>query len=373
MTRQLAFTGFMLILPLPAIPVFIGTNTHKDSGSKGIYRAEFDSATGGLSVPELAAEYQNPGFLALHPSLPVLYACGQPKIPFPDQSHSVAAFRIGTDHGLTWLADASSGGKGACHVAVDASGRTLAVANYGDGSFATLRLEEGGLPGELATLISNKGSGPNLPRQDGPHAHGVYFDRANQHLFMPDLGLDQVFVYRFDPGSSKLGECRPSIITAAGAGPRHLTFSADETSCYVLNELDNSILIAAHSAGEFTVLGTVPTLPGGFAGKSTSAEIEVHPNGRFVYASNRGHDSIAVYARDPGTGMLALLQHAPCGGKTPRHFKIDPTGKWLLCGNQASNTISVFPLDPNTGLLGRSGEPVPSPAPICLLFARGSE
>lgn len=362
--------GALLTFQLQAVPLFIGTNTQKDSGSKGIYYADFDADTGKLSVPVLAAEYQNPGFLALHPSLPILYACGQPKQPFPDQSHSVAAFKIGGDQALTFLGEASSGGKGACHVAVDATGRTLAVANYGSGSYATVRLGEDGTLENTVSLISNSGSGPNLPRQDGPHAHGVYFDKANQRLLMPDLGLDQVFVHPFDAATSKLGEAMAPIRSAPGAGPRHLAFSPDEKNCYVLNELDNTILITSHSAGVFKTLGTVPTLPAGFAEKSTSAEIEVHPNGRFVYASNRGHDSIAVFKRDLATGLLEFLQHAPCGGKTPRHFKIDPSGKWLLCGHQASNTIRVLTIDPETGLLGPAGEAVASPAPICLLFGR---
>jgi 6-phosphogluconolactonase len=362
--------GALLASQVHAGPVFIGTSSGKDSGSKGIYFADFDADTGKLAVPVLAAEYQNPGFLALHPTLPILYACGQPTRPFPDNSHSVAAFGIGTDQSLTFIGEASSGGKGACHVAVDGTGRTLAVANYGDGSFSTVRLDEKGGLQERVSLISNRGSGPNLPRQDGPHAHGVYFDRANKRFFMPDLGLDRVFVHSFDAATSRLGEPMAPITAAVGSGPRHIAFSPDEKHCYVLNELSNTILITSYAGGEFKSLGTVPTLPADVTGKNTSSEIEVHPNGRFVYSSNRGHDSIAVFKRDVATGLLTFVQHAPCGGKTPRHFKIDPTGKWLLCGHQASNTIRVLPLDPETGLLGEPGEAVACPAPICLLFGR---
>lgn len=364
-------TLFLLpVLTLHAVPVFIGTNTGNNSTSKGIYLADFDPATGKLSEPVLAAEYQNPGFLALHPVKPVVYACGAPGTPFADGSSSVAAFSIGQDHDLKFLGEASSGGKGACHVAVDATGGTVAVANYGDGTFSTIKLGEDGAPGAAASVISNKGSGPSLPRQDGPHAHGVYFDKANQHLFMPDLGLDQVFVYPFDAANSKLGERLPSLATAPGAGPRHMAFSADEKNAYVINELDNTVLATSHADGKLTSLGTVATLPGSFTDKNTTAEIEVHSNGKFVYASNRGHDSIAVYRRDGKTGALAFLQHAPCGGKTPRHFKIDPSGKWLLCAHQASNTISVLALDPETGLLAAPGHTIAAPSPICLLFAR---
>jgi 6-phosphogluconolactonase len=360
----------LLTVTLHAVPVFIGTTTGNKSASKGIYLADFDPATGKLTEPVLAAEYQEPGFLALHPVKPVLYACGAPATPFADGSSSVAAFSISHSHGLRFLGEASSGGKGACHVAVDATGGTVAVANYDDGTFSTIKLAENGAPGAAASVIFNKGSGPSQPRQDGPHAHGVYFDKANQHLFVPDLGLDQVFVYPFEAKTSKLGEPLPSLATAPGAGPRHMAFSADEKNAYVINEQDNTVLVASHAAGKFTTLGTVATLPEDFTDNNTTAEIEVHPGGRFVYASNRGHDSIAVYRRDAKTGALTFLQHAPCGGKTPRHFKIDPGGKWLLCAHMNSNTISVLALDPETGLLGKPGHTVSAPSPICLLFGR---
>ncbi|MGL4400002.1 MAG: lactonase family protein [Luteolibacter sp.] len=361
---------FLLVASLQAVPVFIGTSGGKNSGGKGIYLAEFDAATGKLSEPTLAVEYRNPGFLALHPTKPVLYAAGMPNKPFPEESASVAAFAIGADSGLKFLGEAPSGGKGACHVAVDPSGGTVAVANYGGGSFSTLRLDENGVPGATASLIKLTGSGPNLPRQDAPHAHGVYFDKAGKFLFMPDLGLDQVFVHPFDAATSQLGAALPSLTTAPGAGPRHMAFSPDEKHAYVINELSNEVLAASYASGKFKPLDSVPTLPDGFTEKSTTAEIEVHPNGKFVYASNRGHNSIAVYQRDETTGALSFLQHASCGGKTPRHFKIDPTGKWLLCAHQSSDTISVLALDPATGKLGEPAHTVASPSPICLLFAR---
>ncbi len=361
---------FLLSASLQAAPVFIGTSTGGKSSSKGIYLAEFDSATGKLTEPTLAAEYGNPGFLALHPAKPVLYSTGLPVEPFADGTGSVAAFSIGSDNALKFLGEASTGGKNACHVAVDATGSTVAIANYGDGTFSTIKLDGNGIPGAIASLISNTGSGPNKPRQDGPHAHGVYFDKANKHLFVPDLGLDQVLVHPFDAATSKLGAPLPSLATAPGVGPRHMAFSPDEKHAYVINELDNTILAASHTGGKFKALGSVPTLPADFTGKSTTAEIEVHPNGRFVYGSNRGHDSIAVYQRDAASGDLTFLQHVPCGGKTPRHFKIDPTGKWLLCAHQESNTISVLPIDPATGKLGEPVNTVSTPSPICLIFPR---
>ena len=368
---KLIIAACLLLLnaPLSALPVFIGTHTGKHTASKGIYLADFDPATGELTEPKLAAEYQSPGFLALHPTKPVLYAVGAPNNPFPDGTSSVAAFSIAADHSLKFLGEASSGGRGACHLAVDATGRTVAVASYGDGRISTIRLDEGGMPGKTVSVVSNSGTGPNKSRQEGPHAHGVYFDKANAHLFVPDLGLDKVLVYPFDATTSKLGDALPPLATAPGAGPRHLAFSPDEKHAYVINELDNTVLASSFDAGKFTTLGTVPTLPADFSGKNSTSEIEVHPTGRFVFAANRSHDSIAVFRRDAESGALTFVQHAPCGGKTPRHFKIAPGGKWLLCAHQDSHTISVLPLDPETGKLGKPAHTVASPSPICLVFA----
>ncbi|QTN31940.1 lactonase family protein [Akkermansiaceae bacterium] len=347
-----------LAIPLAhAQPVFIGT------GADGIYLADFDAEKGSLSEPKLAVAYERPGFLALHPELPVLLAIGG--------KNKVASFAIGDDYALTLLGDADSGGKGPCHLAVDASGRTVAVANYGGGSVATIRLDADGKPGATVSLFKIEGSGPNKQRQNEAHAHGVYFDNANRFLFVPDLGIDKTLIYAFDPATSELRKNEPDgLKSAPGAGPRHMAFSPDEKHAYVVNELDNTVTAASFDAstGALTTIASVPTLPEDFKGQSTTAEIEVHPTGKFVYASNRGHDSIAVFQRDPQSGQLTFLQHAPCGGAIPRHFKIHPSGKWLLCGHQKDNTISVLPLNPETGLLGDPQSTVKAPAPICLLF-----
>ncbi len=359
-----------LTIPLHAQTIFIGTATGGKSTSKGIYRIEFDPATGTLGEPTLAVEYKNPGFLALHPTKPIVYACGQPTKAFDEPSDSVAGFTIGDDQSLTFLGEAPSGGSDACHIAVDATGSTVAVANYSNGNIATVTLDEDGVPLSNATVISNTGGSVNQNRQQGPHAHGVYFGKDNGLLYVPDLGRDSVLTYSFDPKTSLLGEALPPLRTAPGAGPRHMAVTPDWKHAYVVNELDNTVTAASFERGRLVKIDSVPTLPEDFTGSSSTAEIEVHPNGKFVYASNRGHDSIVVYSRDAETGKLTFLQHAPCGGKNPRHFKIDPTGKWLLCGHQSSNGISVLALDPETGKLGDASEPVAVPAPICLLFAR---
>jgi len=370
MTLKTLFPLLALTAPLHAIPVFVGTNTGGKSTSKGIYLADFDPATGKLTEPKLAAEYANPGFLAEHPTKPILYACGNPTKPYPDGSGSVAAFAIGEEHGLEFLGEFSSGGKGTCHVAVDATGGTVAVANYGDGSFSTIKLDEKGIPSAAGTVIKSSGSGPNPKRQEGPHAHGVYFDKANKHLFMPDLGLDKVLVYPFDAATSKLGEPLAPLVSAPGAGPRHFAFSPDEKHAYVINELNHTVTASSYADGKFETIDSVPTIPADFTAWNSTSEIEVHPNGKFVYGSNRGQDTIVVYQRDEKSGKLTHLQNAPCGGKIPRNFKIAPDGKWLICAHQDSNTISVLSLDPKSGKLGEPSSTVPAPSPICILFAR---
>ncbi|MBC7980002.1 MAG: lactonase family protein [Armatimonadetes bacterium] len=356
-------------LAMNAQPLYIGTGGQNDS--KGIYLADFDSEKGTLTVPVLAAEYQSAGFLALHPEKPILYSIGEPKEKFPNGQSAIAAFTIGSGNSLTFLGEAPGGGNGNCHLAVDASGRTVTVANYGDGSFASIRLGPDGKPDETVTVVKNPGSGPNQQRQQEAHTHGVYFDNANRFLFVPDLGIDKVLIYKFDPATSELAPNTPADLkTAPGAGPRHMAFSPDEKHAYVINELDNTILAATFdsSTGGLTQVQTITTLPADFKNPNSTSEIEVHPTGDFVYGSNRGHDSIVAYQRDRKTGKLTLLQHAPCGGKTPRHFKIHPSGKWLLCAHQDSNTISVLPLNPETGKLGEPSSTIPTPNPICLLF-----
>ncbi|MBG7606677.1 MAG: lactonase family protein [Verrucomicrobia bacterium] len=349
-------TLLLTSLAIHAQPVFIGT------GADGIYLSNFDPEKGTLTEPTLAIKFQRPGFLALHPEKPILYSIGG--------NNTVAGFTVAEDYALTLLGTAPCGGKGPCHLAIDASGRTLTVANYGGGSVVSIRLGADGKPGKTASVIQIEGSGPNENRQKSPHTHGVYFDNANRFLFAPDLGVDKTLIYKFDPATSELTANEPAHFTAPpGSGPRHMAFSPNEKHAYIINELTNTISAAAFNqdTGALTEVQTISTLPGDFK-DGTTAEIEVHPNGNFVYGSNRGHNSIVVYKRDPETGKLTYVQHAPCGGEIPRHFKIDPSGKWLICGHQKSNTISVLSLDPKTGMLGEPQSTVKAPKPICILF-----
>lgn len=352
-------TSILAITLLPCLTfaqtVFLGTN------ADGIYLAEFDAEKGILTKPELAVEINAPGFLAMHPEKPILYAT--------NRNHTLAAFSVGDDNSLTALGELSTKGKNPTHLSIDATGSTAAIANYGSGSITTISLDSDGKPAKVVSYLEIEGSGPNPKRQKQPHAHGAYFDSKNQFVFVPDLGIDKTLIYRFDAASSEIKD-HGFIASAPGGGPRHMTFSSDEKHAYINNELDNTLLAAAYDSekGTLTTIGTYPTLPEDFEGNNTTAEVEVHPNGRFVYVSNRGHDSIAVFARDTETGKLKTLQHAPCGTNTPRHFKIDPSGKWLLCGGQKSNNLAVLPLDPETGLLGMPKFTIDTPSPICIFF-----
>lgn len=370
----LALATPVLAAPLP---VFLGTQTGKSGRSEGIYSTTFDPETGKLGEAKLAAKYQQPGFLILHPSKPLLYCVGSPATPYADGSSSVAAFKIIPDGTLEFLKDCSVGGKGACHLALDATGHTLATSNYGNGSISTIRLVND-LPDSTATVLTLTGSGPNPSRQQAPHAHGVYFNPDNNRLIVPDLGLDKVWSYAFDASKSTFDQesaSTGSFTAEPGSGPRHVAFSPDHKSAYVVNELDNTVSACAfdEKVGTLKSLQRISTLPEGWSGQTTTAEIEVHPSGRFVYASNRGHDSIAMFARDLKSGKLTSLGQVPCGGKIPRHFAIAPGGKWLVCAHQDSNTLAVLPLDPQTGKLGEPGSVITAPNVICIAFGKKND
>ena len=344
------------------LPIAIGTNTGGSGKSEGIYLSTFDPEGGVFGEVKLGAKYSSPGFLALHSSKPLLYAVGRSEA---NPKGSVAVFKLGDP--LEFIAEASSGGNNPCHLAINDSGTVLAVANYSDGTTSTLSLDSDGVP---KTAFSKRidGKGPNAGRQEGPHAHGVYF--RGKVLHVPDLGLDKVLTWTLDPKTAKPEKEEPSSWSSApGAGPRHMDFAPDGRHAYVVNELDNTVSALDYDAktGSFTTLQSISTLPEGASG-GTTAEIAVHPNGKFVYASNRGNDSIAVFARDSESGKLSLVHIAPCGGKIPRHFAISPAGKWLLCAHQDSNTLAALPLDPSTGKLGEPKAPVACPNPICILF-----
>jgi 6-phosphogluconolactonase len=351
--------------------VFLGTYT--GTRSKGIYATHLDLASGRPTTPLLAAEVANPSFLAIHPNRRFLYAVGElGSFAGRKNTGGVSAFAIAPDTGkLTLLNQQPSGGGGPCHVTVDATGKCVLVANYGGGSVAVLPVQEDGRLGEATAFIQHRGSSVNPRRQEGPHAHGIYLDRPNRFAWVPDLGLDQVLVYRFDAAKGTLTPNEPPFARLApGSGPRHLAFHPKGAFAYVINELLSTMTVFAADLerGTLSEVQTLPTLPADFTGQSTTAEVEVHPSGRFLYGSNRGHDSLAVFSIDEQKGTLALLEHVPTQGKTPRNFGIDPTGRYLLAANQGSDNVVVFHVDAGTGRLKPAGHSIEVGAPVCVKF-----
>jgi 6-phosphogluconolactonase len=353
--------------------VYFGTYT--GAKSKGIYVSRFDPATGRLSAPELAAETRNPSFLAVHPGGHFLYAVGEVNSAGGKPGGIVSAFSLDRQTGkLTPLNQQASGGGGPCHLSVDATGKCLLVANYNSGSIAALPIHADGSLGEATTTIQHAGSSVNPQRQGGPHAHFICPSPDNRFALNCDLGLDQVLVYRLDADAAKLVPGDPPFATVPpGAGPRHLTFSPDGKFVYVINEMGSTISVFAYDANSAAMsrVQTLSTLPKDFSTNNTCAEIVMHPSGKFLYGSNRGHDSIAIFTVDKKSGRLTLIEHQSSQGRTPRHIAIDPTGRWLFAENQASNSVIVFALSPDTGKLKTTGQSLTVGSPVCAVFVGG--
>ncbi len=350
---------------------YVGTYTGEGAG-EGIYTAELH-ADGSLSDLRLVARTPNPSFLALHPSGRFLYAVNEVEEFQGRRTGFVSAFLIESDGGLVPLNQASSGGEGPCHLAVDQGGSLLAVANYGGGSIAVLRIRDDGSLGAQTSVYPHQGSGPERRRQEGPHAHCVNFDPFHPLLFAADLGIDQVRIYVPDPAGVSLRPAGPdALLLPPGSGPRHLDFSPDGRFIYVVNELTSTVSVFTRAGrNPQTPVHTVSTLPAGTAVQNSTAEIQVSPDGRTVYVSNRGHDTIAVLRVSSSDGTLELVQNQPVGGSTPRHFTLDPSGRWLVAAAQRSDLLTVLRVDPQTGRLDATGSSLAVPRPVCVLFAAG--
>lgn len=356
--------------------VYFGTYT---SGvSQGIYLSEFDSRSGSLSKPELVAETRNPSFLALHPNGNFLYAVGEVNDAQGKRAGAVNAYARDAATGkLTALNQETSGGLGPCHVSVDASGKCVLVANYGSGSIAALPIENDGSLAAAATTIQHEGSSVNPKRQTGPHAHFITPSPDNKFALVCDLGLDKILAYELNAPAAKLTPATPAFAKVApGAGARHLAFSPDGKFAYVVNELNLTVTAFAYDAStaKLTELQTLSALPADytFTERDSGAHILVHPSGKFLYSSNRGHDSIGVFARDLTTGKLTLIKNASSQGKIPRNFGIDPTGRWLLAANQNSDSVVVFAVDTDSGQLKPTGQTITVGAPVCVVFTKAN-
>jgi 6-phosphogluconolactonase len=350
--------------------IYIGTYT--SAPSQGINVGQLDLADGGLKLEGVAAETKNPSFLAVHPNRRFLYAVGEIADFAGKRTGAVSAFRIVPATGrLELLNQQSSGGAGPCHVTVDPTGRNVLAANYSGGSVSVLPIRKDGTLGAATAFVQHEGSGADPRRQQGPHAHSINLDAANRFAFAADLGLDKIMIYRFDPAAGTLNANDPAwAAVAPGSGPRHFAFHPSAKFAYVINELKSTLTAFRYEAarGALDELQTLSTLPAGPVEGNTTAEVQVHPSGKFVYGSNRGHDSIAVFAVDAASGQLKPVEHESTQGKTPRNFGIDPTGQFLLACNQGSNSIVGFRIDQQTGELTPTGQKLDVPSPVCVKF-----
>lgn len=359
--------GILLLCSLWLVPVSADEITvWLGTSGDGVYQTTLNTTKGQLGKPKLAGEIRSPGFVALHPTGKYLYCVCQ----LPDrQGGGVAAWKINDDQSLTLLNTQPIGDGGAAHLTVDATGKCLFTAQYGSGSVAAFPLQADGKIAGRSDLKEHFGSGPSQPRQNKPHPHWVGMGPKNKFLFVPDLGTDEVVIYQVDLEQGKLsshgsGKCPP------GSGPRHMKFAPDGTKAYVLNELALSVTVFDYEDGKMTPIQTIETLPQEEQEVScTASEIRFHPNGKFLYTGNRGHDSITVFAVDAKSGKLSLVEREPIRGAWPRNFNVDPSGNWLLAAGRHSNTVSLFKIDQESGGLIFTGKVVNCPAPICVEFS----
>lgn len=368
-------TGDTTAVAAPAdgkLLVYIGTYTRKDS--KGIYALKLDLKTGALEHLGLAAETVSPSFLEVHPDGTKLYAANEVPKFGEEPGGAISAFAVNRDTGLlTLLNQKSSKGGGPCHLSVDATGKAVLAANYGGGSVVCLPVQPDGSLGDAASFIQHAGSSVNPQRQQGPHAHSINIDPANRFAIAADLGLDQVLVYRLDAAKGGLQPNDPAFTKVApGAGPRHFAFHPSGRFGYVINEMHCTITAFNYDGakGGLTEFQTIATLDVPVQKGYSTAEVRVHPSGRFLYGSNRGHDSIAVFTVDPSSGKLDRVQVRSTLGSTPRNFNVDPTGNYLLAANQNSDTVVVFRIDPQTGKLTPTGHTASISTPVCVRFIR---
>ena len=348
-----------------SLPVYFGTYT--GGQSQGIYRSVLDLETAELSAPVLASEAKNPSFLEIHPNGKFAYAVSE-----SGGGGTVSAYAIDATTGtLQFLNQQPSGGSGPCHVNIDHTGKNVLVTNYNSGSVSVIPIEPDGKLAKPTSFVQHEGSSINPNRQKGPHAHSVNLSPDNRFAFVADLGIDKIMVYKLDAEKGTITPNDPPFARLkAGSGPRHFAFHPNGKFAYVINELACAVTAFAYDSGAGTLseMQTIATLPEDFKGSSTCAEVRVHPSGKFLYGSNRGHDSIAVYRIDQAKGTLTLVEFETADIKTPRNFNIDPTGKLCLVANQDGNSVVVFRIDQKTGALEPTGHKISVGKPVCIRF-----
>ena len=368
----LALAVLSVMQPSKTTLVYIGTYTN--TTSKGIYVSRLDLAQGTLTAPVLAAESDNPSFLAVHPTRDWLYAVNEIGTYEGKPSGSVSAFAFDRDSGtLTPINRQASVGGGPAHLTVDHGGRNVLVANYGGGSVAVLPVGADGALKPASVFVQHTGSSVNPTRQKGPHAHSVIVDKSDRFAYVADLGLDKIMIYQLDAAKGALVAADPAFAAATpGAGPRHFAIHPQQRFAYVINELEHTVTAYTRDSGRgsLTALQTISTLPADVKAlpSYSTAEVLVHPTGRFLYGSNRGHDSIAVFSIDQATGRLTFVETVATEGSTPRGFGIDPSGAFLIAGNQRSDSVVVFRINPETGRLTPTGSKIAVGAPVSVKF-----
>lgn len=350
--------------------VYIGTYTSKQS--KGISLLKLDAETGKLTSVGLAAESDNPSFVAISPNHRFLFSVNEVEAFGGKPGGAVTGFSIDPHTGLlTKLNQQPTGGGAPCHLTLDRAGKHLLIANYGGGSLCVLPVGSDGRLGPSTCFVQHQGSSVNPSRQEGPHAHEILLDPGDHHAYAADLGLDRVLVYHYDAAHGILTpDAQQDGKLAPGAGPRHFAFHPNGRFAYVIDELDSTVTAFHRDAatGGLTEFQIISTLPDGFQGRNNPAEVEISIDGKTLYGSNRGHDSIVIYHVDAETGKLTLVDHASTQGKNPRHFTIDPTGRWMLVANQDTDNIVVYRIDPQTGKIAPTGETAEVSMPVCIAF-----
>jgi len=352
------------------IRVYVGTYTGGES--KGIYTCELSTADGSLQNLDLAAEVTSPSFLAIHPNKKFVYAVNEVSNFKGEKAGAVTAFKIDGSK-LTKLNEQSSGGDGPCYVTVDKTGKNALIANYGGGSLAVLPIQEDGSLKPHSAFVQHTGSSVVPSRQKEPHAHSINMDAHNRFAIAADLGLDRLLIYKLDTEQGTLTPNNPPFTKVPpGSGPRHFAFHPNGKFAFANGEINSTVMSLSYNAeqGTLKVLQTLSTLPQGLdvPGNST-AETQVHPSGKFVYVSNRGHNSIAVY-RVERSGKLEYVENESTGGKTPRNFGIDPTGTFIIAANQDSDSLVVLKIDQKTGELSPADHELKVPKPVCVKFLR---
>lgn len=358
----------------PATQTLAYVGTYTGGVSRGIYAYRVETTDGGaprFTALGLAAETPNPSFLAVDAARRLVFAANETSEFNGQPTGAVSAFRADPVTGkLTLINQQPAHGTAPCHVALDPTGKFLLVANYSSGTVAAFPVAADGRLGEATAVIQHTGSGPNRDRQTAPHAHGITFDPSGRLVFVTDLGLDRAVAYQLDAAGRLTPAPASDAVVPPGSGPRHFVFGPDGHFAYALNEITATVTAFRYDAatGRSTALQTLSAHPADYHGPKGAAEIAVHPSGKWLYTSNRGHDSIALFAIDPATGTLTFLGTESTGGKTPRHFALLPDGRHLVAANQNSSTLQLYRVDVSTGRLEPQAGQVEAPKPVCVVF-----